>query len=185
VTPRLETLRNQLSAIIHTEISTNIHGLLWGKLTWNATVNGLGAVAGHTFGELVSTDLGRDLTLRGYTEVIDVARALGVEVVPEVVGPTTALHLPSGADAGARRQRYDVLHAMTETFAAVYPSSLQSLERGRPTETAFLNGHVVAKAQIVGVEVPLNTALIDMIAEIERGEREITPANLHDLAAYR
>jgi 2-dehydropantoate 2-reductase len=181
VTERVETLAAQLSHVITTKVSTNILGLLWGKLCWNAAVSGLGAVAGYTYGEIAATRRGRNLLIACYTEVINTAWAHNIEVVPEVVGPTVALHLPTDADQATRDQRHQILINMTQTFAAVEPSSLQSLKRGRPTETEFLNGYIVKKAAEKGITVPLNTRLVKMITEIELGDRDITPANLNDL----
>ena len=181
MTQRVEVLCSQLSHIITTKVSTNILGLLWGKLCWNASVSGVGAVAGYTYGEIVSSHLGRNLLIQSYTEVINTANAHGIEVAPEVVGPTLALHLPPDATPSAREERHQILKDMAKTYAPVKPSSLQSLERGRPTETEFLNGYVVKKAAQAGIPVPLNAALVRMIQEIELGDRDIDPANLYEL----
>jgi 2-dehydropantoate 2-reductase len=59
-------------------------------------------------------------------------------------------------------------------------SSLQSLERGRLTEIDFLNGYIASNGKMHGVPVPVNTALVDMVHEIEDGKREISPDNLND-----
>lgn len=63
------------------------------------------------------------------------------------------------------------------------PSSLQSLERGRPTEVDFLNGYVLEQAAKAGVDVPLNAALTRLIHEIEQGQRRIGPDNMDELLA--
>jgi 2-dehydropantoate 2-reductase len=66
---RVTTTRDALNHVVPTQVSTNINGLLWGKLCWNAAVSGLGAVAGYTFGEMTATVTGRDLLIDLYTEV--------------------------------------------------------------------------------------------------------------------
>ena len=167
ITERVQQLKTQLDHIITTEISNNIIGLLWSKLCWNAAVSGLGAVLGETFGETCETEVGRDLLLRGYKEVMDTARAHGVQLVEVVVGYVTPLYLPDDADATLRLEKHNLLIEMTDTYAAVRPSMLQSLERGRKTEIEYLNGHVVRKAKEKGIPVPLNEIIVSMIEEIE------------------
>jgi 2-dehydropantoate 2-reductase len=63
----------------------------------------------------------------------------------------------------------------------VKSSSLQSLERGRKTEIDYLNGYVVRKAKEVGVEVPVNEAVVRLVKEIEEGRRSIDPRNLEEI----
>lgn len=181
-TERIQALQQIVGHILKTEVSDNIIGLLWGKLCWNAAVSGLCAVAGGTFGDMTAHELGRALLIQSYTETIETGWSHGVDIVPVVVGPTLALHLPANPDVATIQQRHDVLiHDLTKKYADVKPSSLQSLERGRPTETEFLNGYVVKKAAKTGIPVPLNTALTRMIAEIEAKQRTITTDNLTEL----
>jgi 2-dehydropantoate 2-reductase len=60
---------------------------------------------------------------------------------------------------------------------------LESLKRGRKSEIDFLNGYILAKANIVGLELSLNKVVIDMVHEIEAGARTIAPRNLDELYA--
>jgi 2-dehydropantoate 2-reductase len=65
-------------------------------------------------------------------------------------------------------------------FRKLKSSSLQSLERGKPTEIDFLNGYIVRNALKFGVSVPVNDIIVKMIHEIEIGEREISISNFED-----
>lgn len=178
ISERVQTLRDQLQHIIPTTISDNILGLLWSKLCWNAAVSGMGAILGQTYGELVATPTGRDLVLIGYREVMDTARAHGITLAEKVVGYVTALYISDLHDAALRQEKHALLLEIAETFGAVRHSTLSSLERGRPTETAYLNGYVIRKAREKHIAVPLNTAIAALIAEIEAGERTISADNL-------
>jgi 2-dehydropantoate 2-reductase len=57
-------------------------------------------------------------------------------------------------------------------------STLQSIRRGRLTEIDFLNGAVVAAAADGGRSAPVNSALVDLVHEVERTGRFFTPAEV-------
>lgn len=60
-------------------------------------------------------------------------------------------------------------------------SSLQSLERGRPTEIDYFNGFIAAKRRGAGRGLsPSTRRLTVMIKEIEGDKRSIKVANLYD-----
>ena len=59
-------------------------------------------------------------------------------------------------------------------------SSLQSLSRGKPTEVDYFNGYIAKKGQELRVPTPVNSRIVQMIKEIEAGERKITPDNFYD-----
>ena len=50
-------------------------------------------------------------------------------------------------------------------------SMWQDVANGRPTEIDHMNGAVVAKGREAGVPTPLNAAVVEMVKEIERGDR--------------
>jgi len=66
-------------------------------------------------------------------------------------------------------------------FRKLKSSMLQSLERGREPEIAYLNGYVVERGREKGVSTPVNTALTTVVQQIARGERQIRPRNLAEL----
>jgi 2-dehydropantoate 2-reductase len=64
-------------------------------------------------------------------------------------------------------------------------SSLQSLERGKLTEIDYLNGYIVKNGKRSGIPVPVNTAVVDMIHDIEQKKRGITYDNFDNLVFER
>jgi len=58
------------------------------------------------------------------------------------------------------------------------------VRRRRATETYWLTGEIVRRAQRIGVPTPLNARCAEMIYEIERGERAVGWTNLDELAAF-
>ena len=57
-------------------------------------------------------------------------------------------------------------------------STLQSLQRGRPTEIDYLNGEVVRLGGELGVPAPLNARLVELVHQIERSGRFWKPEAL-------
>jgi 2-dehydropantoate 2-reductase len=57
-------------------------------------------------------------------------------------------------------------------------STLQSIRRGQLTEIDFLNGAVVEAAREAGVPAPVNTAIVEMVHEVERTGEFLTPAEV-------
>ena len=50
------------------------------------------------------------------------------------------------------------------------PSMGQDMQKGRRTEIDYLNGLVVQKAAEMGLPVPTNEGIADVVRQIERGE---------------
>jgi 2-dehydropantoate 2-reductase len=55
-----------------------------------------------------------------------------------------------------------------ETRWPLLGSTLQSLQRGRPTEIDYLNGEVVRLGAELGVATPLNAVMVEMVHQVGR-----------------
>jgi 2-dehydropantoate 2-reductase len=86
------------------------------------------------------------------------------------------------AGDGWRHQfkRHCVIRMIGFKYRRIRSSSLQSLERGRPTEIDDLNGYICDRAAEHAVPVPVNRAAVAMVKEIEGGQRLVTMENLND-----
>lgn len=178
---RLRSLRTILSDVIETEISTNIVGVLWGKLIWNGAVSGLCAISGCTLGGLFDEPIGRELFLLAFRESVDTARAQGIIIEPVIVEPEK-YYLDSSASAATHATLIERSKAFSMLYAEVIPSTLDSLKRGRKSEIDFLNGYIIDKATEQSVQVLLNRELVEMVHDIEVGSRSIALENLATLA---
>jgi 2-dehydropantoate 2-reductase len=186
VTPRVQQVQAILEAATPTTVSGNIYGVLWSKLAINCVITTLGAVTGQLLGEMLRQGAVRRLALAIISEVLDVARALGIAVEP--VGGTLnleQLYLAPERRAGLwgfdLLPRHAIMLLVGMRFRRLKSSMLQSLERGRRPEIDFMNGYVVARGQEKGVPTPVNAALTKQVHEIEAGERVIRPENLGEL----
>jgi 2-dehydropantoate 2-reductase len=118
----------------------------WSKLIFNATVNGVAALTGlphdaHFAAEDGPAALGR-LVHGLVDEGKRVAAAAGIELHDDP---------------------WEMNVLATQRGSAHYPSMLEDVEAGRPTEVELINGALVREGERHGVKVPLQTALYRLV----------------------
>ncbi|MBN1947036.1 MAG: 2-dehydropantoate 2-reductase [Bradymonadales bacterium] len=179
---RLDLLKVALSNVCPVVVTRNIRGALWTKLAINCTITTLGALTGATLGEMLKEKRVRRAFLAIYSEVVNTAWAQGIKLEKVAANPKL-LYLKPNAGRLTRYLKDKLVCQVGKRYGQLKSSSLQSLERGRPTEIDFLNGYVVHKAEEAGLKVPLNTTLVRLIKELESQKRQIGPDNLAELLA--
>jgi 2-dehydropantoate 2-reductase len=115
----------------------------WSKLIFNATVNGVAALTG----------LPHDVHFAQ-------RESLG-EVVFELMAEGKRVAAAAGIELHDDPWEMNVL--ATQRGSAHYPSMLEDVEAGRPTEVELINGALVGEAERVGVETPLQAALYALV----------------------
>lgn len=186
ITHRLLVIKSILEKIFETKISTNIFGALWSKLIINSCITTLGAITGLYLGEMLKLKLARTIFLHVVTEAVHVARAAKINL-EKIGGKIDPYRLALSADEFGKDFSFSLLkkHLIIRLIGLKYKrlksSSLQSLERGKPTEIDFLNGFIVSKAQQYNIAVPVNQKLVNIAKDIEAGKVKIDPENLHKI----
>jgi len=173
----VDALAAILRDAVPTGISRNIQGAHWLKLIVNLN-NAFPAVANSTFQQIYADRTVRELAVRVMLEGLRVAQRSGIrlESLPDTPAALIRLidWLPlrlAAMVAAAKARRM-------ETRWPLLGSTLQSLQRGRPTEIDYLNGEVVRLGRELGVATPLNAALVEMVHQVERSGRFWTVAAL-------
>jgi 2-dehydropantoate 2-reductase len=139
-------------------VSPDIQADLWTKLITNAGLNGISAVVGATYGEVVAIPESRETIRQMVNECVAVARASGVSL-PEVDFAESVLQFG-------------------ERVGQVFASTAQDLERRKPTEIDALNGFVVRRGTELGVATPVNQAILALVKLREaQFERAATPTS--------
>ena len=132
---------------IPAQISSNVRGELWAKLTINCAYNAPSAIAQLPYGRVVEGPGMREVMRDVVAECKAVAVADGVSLPPDIEGAVERLVL-----------------AMPGQFS----STAQDLARGKPSEIDYLNGMVVKRGEALGVATPVNRALHALVKLIER-----------------
>jgi 2-dehydropantoate 2-reductase len=169
-TERVRAIAAALDSVVPTRVEDDLPGVLWSKLAINAAITGTGALSGLTLGECLRHRRLRRAFAALYRETLDAATSIGV-TPRKVAADPWLLYVPADAGLLTRAFKSLVFVVVGMRYADLKSSSLQSLERGRPTEVDEINGHVVRTARENGGAAPVNAALIELVHQIERGER--------------
>jgi len=135
------------NAGIETEVSSNIHDQVWGKLLVNVGINALTALTGFKNGQLLDYPESVRLMEKLVTEASEVARRKGI-------------HLEEDPIEKVRR----TIEATRENRSSMG----QDFDHRRKTEIEAINGAVVREAQPLGIPVPFNQAVTDLVKTIEK-----------------
>ena len=173
--PRFDAVVKCLSSVVETRTSTNMIGSLYSKLIINACITTLGALCGLTLGEMLAMKKARELFIEIIREAVAVADRAGITIEP--YNRLNYYSFVRGKGFFSDFFRHGLIRLMGIKYRRLRSSSLQSLERGKETEVEYFNGYVAKRGEELGVPVPVNRSVTDMIHEIERGERRISVEN--------
>ena len=182
----LEVAAQVLSGVGPIQVTDNLLGVRWSKLAINCAISALGTIGGGRLGGLMRQRYVRRLALEAMTEVIDVARAEGVQLERAARGLNLswlALDEDERMRAGSAGlfARHTMLLAVGTRYRRMRSSMLSAIERGHEPAVDYLNGEVVERAERAGVQVPINEALHQEVLLIARGERDAKPKTLRAL----
>ena len=176
---KLQQVKELLENMCPVEIEPNLPGARWSKLLINATFSGLGTVIGGTFGDVTGNAAAREAAIRCMKEVIDVGHAAGVEFAP--VQGKNIVSLFYWKTAVKKATAKLILPVAMKKHAAIEPSMLQDLKKGKPCEIDAINGVVCEWGKRTGVPTPINDWIVKTVREIQNGERRTGPENLASL----
>ena len=171
-----------LDDALPTTVTGNITGAHWTKLIVNLN-NALGAVTGYDSSQVLSDNylpqVGTALMREGL-HVVQRADA-NLSDIPDVSARQLQLlgwlPLPVATWLATRKARgYGIQ-------GRLLGSTLQSLERHKPTEIDYLNGEIVRLGLEVGVPTPLNSLAVQLVHEVERSgmffDPQVVAAEFH------
>jgi 2-dehydropantoate 2-reductase len=176
---RLENISEILSSIVPVRITDNIIGNLYSKLIINSCITIPGAISGLHVGEMLSKRKIRRIFIEIMKEALAVSVRMGIKV--EKFGKRLDFYrVVEKEGLIADLKRHILIRIIGFRYRKLRSSSLQSLERGKPTEVDYFNGYITRNALLYGVDVPVNSAIVKIIHEIEAGRRKISLTNFND-----
>ena len=178
VPDRLKALAEVLNKAVPTRVTDHLLPELYAKIIFNSCINAISSVTYTNVGHMLSTPKARQVILGIIREGVAVTEANGIEVAPyNVLPPFQFFANHRGPLADALLGRFLQL-ALSVAAGKVRPSTLQSLEKGLPTEIDIMNGHLAALGTEHGIPTPVNTSLTRIIKEIEHGDRSLDAQNI-------
>lgn len=175
----LSALKDVLDQMLPTRISANIISDLYSKMIVNSCITSLGVLSGLYLGQIMTYKAARNIFISIISEAIAVADAMNMTVEP-YGGKLDYYSLLKGEGAMADLRRHAMIRIIGFKYRRLKSSSLQSLQRGKPTEVDYYNGYIAKKGAEMGVKTPVNTRIVEMIKEIEAKKRPIDPKNFED-----
>jgi len=134
------------AAGVETSGVSDIAPVTWNKLFANVGINAITALTHIRNGQLLD---------------LEPTRSLVETVVKEAIGVAEALQVPVAADA------LDNVFAIAEATATNRSSMGQDVDACRVTEIDAINGYIVRKAKELGIDVPVNQALVHLIKTLQ------------------
>ncbi len=179
-TEALEQLNAMLDAVIPSEITDNILGVLWSKLTYTC-FGYYGSLANTSMVESCAGPDDRRLLVDFFGEVVAVGTAAGARFIPLAEYDPPELHPDKPVEA-----RMAVVHHYAESWRSDdLKGPLRQLLNGTRLEVEFTLGHVVRESARLGLSTPLCDNLLAMMLELESGKRRLGLDNYAELAACR
>lgn len=180
------TTARLLEAIGPVTVTDNLLGARWSKLAINCAISSLGTIAGERLGSLVRSRRARRLALEIMTEAVDVARRERVKL--EKVAGTVDLEWLALTDSERRARgsasltaKHGVMLAVGLRYRRMRSSMLAAIERGRTPAIDFLNGEVVERGQLHGVDVPVNRLVVETVHAIARGDKRSDRSLIYEM----
>ena len=147
------------------KLSDNMLGLAWGKLLINLN-NAVNALSGRTLVE--------ELRERDYRRVLAAAMREGLgllkraKIKPATVGGVGPRVLPFVINS-PDWLFHNIFQKKWKIDAKARSSMADDLAAGRKTEIDYINGELVALAERLGAQAPINRRIIELVREAEAG----------------
>ncbi len=163
----------------NTKITDDLWGYLWGKEAYGAMLF-VTALTNESIADCLADMRYRDLYIRCAKEVLQVAHQLGIVPRPfNGFEPDAFIN----NDKETMNTSIDALVAFNQRSAKTHSGIWRDLAvRKRKTEKSMFDT-ILMEGQRVGVEMPMTKRWIEMIEEIEDGQRDMSTDNLDELKA--
>jgi 2-dehydropantoate 2-reductase len=156
------------------KLSNDMLGIAWGKLLINLN-NAVNALSGATLLEELRERDYRRVVAACQREGLDLLGHAGIE--PAKVGAVGPALLPAVIGSPDWLFRNVFLKAW-KIDARARSSMADDLAAGRKTEVDYINGELVALADRLGSQAPVNRKIVQLIREAEGGAAPLSPAAL-------
>jgi 2-dehydropantoate 2-reductase len=155
-------------------LADDMVGIAWGKLLINLN-NAVNALSGRTLIEELKQRDYRRVVAASQREGLGLLRRAGIK--PAKIGPVPPRLLP--LVIGSPDWMFlEVFLKKWKIDAKARSSMADDLAAGRKTEIDYLNGELVALAERLGADAPVNRKIVELIRAAETGAKPLSPADL-------
>jgi 2-dehydropantoate 2-reductase len=176
--PQLEHLQQLLNPVMETEISDNILGVLWSKLTYTC-LGYYGSLADASLVTSCADEASRRNLAEFFSEVVAVGTALNARWIP-----LAEYNPPDFHPSVPFSKRLAAVNAFAKTWKTDdRKGPLRQLQKGIKTEVDFTLAYVVREGEKLKIPTPLCRKVLGMIHELEAGTRKLDLQNYAELRA--
>lgn len=175
VNEKVVKVKEILEKIGHVEITTNLKGVRWTKLSDNSTFSGFQTALGCTVGEILDDDEAMDCIAHIGMECAKVIEAQGVEPV-ELFGLLPKDERVCFCNDKEKEKVKAYWKRVYSPYRAQIASMLQDIKNGKKCEITNINGETVKIADEVGVSVPFNKKIVEIVTKLQNKEIKLSEA---------
>lgn len=156
------------------DLSDDMLGIAWGKLLINLN-NAVNALSGRPLLAEISERDYRRVFAAAMREGLGILMRAGIE--PAKVGAVGPRLMP--AVVGSPDWLFNRVFIKRWKIDAKARSSMSDdLAQGRKTEVDYINGELVALAERIGAEAPINRKIVELVRAAEAGAKPLGPIEL-------
>ena len=176
ITKKTKKVQKVFSSFGQSEISTNILGTRFSKLTDNSTFSAMSAVLGCNNGKILDS-------YKAMTWIAHLGREAGLIIEETGICPEKIFGLqPIMKNVGfsTKKQMDDVIYnywtPIYSPFRSGVASMLQDIEKGKKCEVNQINGKFIELGKKFGIEAPFMRTVVEIITRLETGKLKLENA---------
>lgn len=171
----LEIQKMFKNALGHCELTDNLMGVRYTKLTDNSCFSGLATALGCLVGDILDNRTAMEIIAYTGRECAKIIKVKGIKPV-ELFGLCPTMENVSF-------ETKEELDAVITYWSDIYKafrnqkaSMIQDLEKGRKCEIYQINGKFVDEAKKLGIPTPFNDKIVELVSEIQEGKTTLEEA---------
>ena len=176
ISDRLQQVQSLLDQAITCNLTTKLREARYTKLTDNTVASAIPTALGCVLGDVFQNDqaikcvaeLGRECSMVLSGLNIDPVELFGFQPIPQNIYFDT------------ESERTRVIEYWRKTYKPYHQqvaSMLQDIRSGRPCEVDYINGKMLTEAEKLGLDMPMNRAVIKAIKNLQSGEVALKDAS--------
>ncbi len=168
ITERLSKVKNILETSINCELTTVLRETRFTKLTDNTVASAIPTALGCILGKVLENDQASACIAELGRECSMVLQGLNIEPL-ELFGFQP---IPENIYFDDKQKREQVITYWRKTYLRYHQqtaSMLQDIQHGRLCEIDFINGKMLQEADQLGIDMPMNRAVIKAIKTLQSG----------------
>lgn len=175
-TSYFDIVKRIFNTISPTRIEKDMLGFITSRYIMNSAITGIGAISGLRLGKVLESRKSRKLFFYLIKESYEVCQKLGIKV--PMYNHQLDYNCFCGDTFKNKMYRRKILNTIKIRNGNIMSSTLKALEENTKTEIDYIMGKFVKYGRNLGLKMPYNKIVYEMIKDIEDGEHSINPENL-------